>query len=482
MHPKESSQLLYLQIADRLRTMIAKGTYGVGDRVPSVRAFSQQLRTSPSTVVMAYRYLEAEGLLESRPQSGYYVRPVPIQPDGLHPNALKQAKAEPIPQEAIDLYLRILQETRRPDLLQFGAAIPNPALLPLERLDRCLSSAARSVRRTGPVYDFPPGCEQLRVQIARRNLQAGLEVSPDEIITTNGCLEALTLAFSAVCKPGDTVAVESPVYIGALQVLEHLSLKILEIPAHPVHGIDISTLRFALDHHTIKAVLVTPNFSNPTGSLMPDSHKAELVALLAQRQIPLIEDDIYGNLDHDDDRPRVAKSWDRQDQVILCSSFSKELAPGYRIGWIIPGRWHQAVLRLKTGLNVSTATIPQRAVAEFLAAGGYDQHLRRLRKTYRRFVCQTADAVERYFPRPTKILRPRGGHILWVELPRPFDAFGAYQLALESGISLTPGPLFTSRDDYRHHLRLNCAYWTPAAEGRFRQLGGLLSKTNRSTA
>jgi DNA-binding transcriptional MocR family regulator len=468
---------VYRQIADHVLRLIEAGTFQTGERVPSVRQLAREFRVSVSSAVLAYRHLETRGILESRPQSGYFVRhrPAPL----LSRAVKKDLKVGAVPTSHLDFYVRILTESRRPDLLQFGAAIPNPAHLPTERLDRFLASAARAVRRSGLVYDIPPGCEALRIQIAQRSLQAGLALAPDDLITTNGCLEALTLALRATCNPGDTVAIETPAYVGALQVLQFLNLRVLEIPASTETGMDLSALEFAMDHHEIRAVVVTTNFSNPTGSLMPDSNKSALVAMLADRQIPLIEDDLYGNLIHQGERPCVAKAFDRNGMVILCSSFSKELAPGYRIGWIAAGRWHDTVLRLKTGLNVSTATISQRALAEFLAAGRYDHHLRTLRKTYGRLVQETIAAVGRHFPAGTVCTRPRGGQVTWVRLPDSITAQEAYQAALEVGISVAPGPLFSPSGGYNHHIRLNCAYWSPEADPVFAKLGSRLHRLVR---
>ncbi|GFE56770.1 GntR family transcriptional regulator [Geobacter sp. AOG1] len=467
----QSKTPLYESVAGQISRLIEEGTFGPGARIPSVRALSRQLSVSINTVMEAYGLLEDRGVIEARPQSGYYVRArledLPAEP-GMSRPALSPTRVT-----TKELSRMILRDTRDTGLVPLGAAIPDPEHLPIDRLNRMLSTEARRHRVQSVSYEIPPGCEKLRVQVARRMVSAGCTLTPDQIITTCGCMEAVNLALLALCRPGDTVAIESPTYYNFLQALELLGLKALEIPTHPRDGISLDALRYALEHNRISACLVCTNFSNPLGSLMPDSRKQELVELLASHNIPLIEDDLNGDLSFSHERPRVAKSYDREGLVLLCSSFSKTLAPGYRVGWIAPGRYQTEIERLKGILTIADATPPQLAIAEFLANGGYDHHLRSLRRIHARQTALMAQAVGRHSPPGTRVTCPTGGFVLWVEFPPWVDSLALYEQALAAGITIAPGPIFSAAQKYRNCIRLNAGYWSERVERAIETLGQL---------
>src|SRR6185369_2376079 len=468
---------LYEEVAGQVARLVEEGTFGPGARIPSVRSLSRQFTVSVNTVMEAYGLLEDRGIIEARPQSGYYVRArmadLPAEPG--------MSRPAPCPTRVSirELATMIMRDTRNPDLVPLGAAIPNPEHLPVNRLNRMLSSEARRHSAKSVSYEIPPGCEKLRVQVARRMVSAGCTLTPDEIVTTTGCMEAVNLALFAVCRPGDTVAIESPAYYNFLQALELHGLKALELPTHPRDGMSLDALRYALEHNRVSACVVCTNFSNPLGSLMPDEKKRELVALLAAQGIPLIEDDINGDLSFSHERPRVAKSYDRDGGVLLCSSFSKTIAPGYRVGWIAPGRYQTEIERIKGILNVADATPPQLAVAEFLANGGYDHHLRSLRRVHARQTCLMAQAVGRHFPPTTRVTCPTGGFVLWVEFPEYVDSLVLYEQALAAGITIAPGPAFSAKQKYRNCIRLNAGYWSDRVERAIEDLGRLAAAMER---
>jgi DNA-binding transcriptional MocR family regulator len=473
--PGLEGERLYVRLAEQVTRLIEEGTLRPGDRLPSVRHQSRRQDVSITTVLEAYRVLESDGWIEARPQSGYFVScrvtHRPAEPECSTP------RPDPTPVSNSELCLRVLRDTRNPHLVQLGATVPDPAMLPYERLNRIQAALGRRLGGESVAYDTPPGCRELRVQLARRAMEAGCELSPDEIVTTFGCQEAVTLALRAVCRPGDTVAIESPAYYGIFQALELLGLRALELPQHPRHGLRVDALRAALNQHPIHACLFS-NFSNPIGACMPDEARRELVELLAGRGIPIIEDDIYGDLSFEAPRPRVARAYDRNGMVLLCSSFSKTLAPGYRVGWIAPGRFFRQVEHLKFFSSLSTATQPQLAVAEFLAGGWYERHLRRIRPIYARHVALVAQAVARHFPAGSRATRPEGSFIVWVELPERVDSLQLYQEALAEGITFAPGPIFSATGGYRNYLRLNAASWNPRIEAAIARLGALARATS----
>lgn len=462
---------IYEKIAYHIDRLIRKGTYRVGERIPSVRNLASQMKVSISSVVKAYFHLENLGIIEARPQSGYYVR---------HRTAQIVEETEPSFPTAVptlvsvnELVMMVMRDAGNPDLIPLGLAAPNPDNLPADRLNRILSNIGRRNKNQAVSYEFPPGCERLRVQLAQRALTTGCSLTPDQFVVTSGCLEAVMLSLRAVCNPGDTVAIESPIFYSLLQLIEVLDLKALEIPTHPGNGMSISALRYALEHNPVHACLVIPNFNNPLGSCMPDRKKEELVEILAEREIPLIENDVYGDLGFSRERPAVAKRFDKKGLVILCSSFSKTLAPGYRVGWVVPGRFQDRIERLKAVSNIGAATLPQLALAEFLATGGYDQHLRRIRGIYSRQTSQMALAVERSFPQGTRVNYPSGGFVLWVEMPRQVDSIRLYELALKAGITIAPGRIFSAEGKYGNFIRLNAAYWSKRIEDAVAVIGGL---------
>jgi len=321
---------------------------------------------------------------------------------------------------------------------------------------------------------MPPGCLALREQLARRSLDWGCPLSPDELIITCGAAEAVSLCLSAVARRGDTVAVESPTYYGILQAIEAQGLRALEIPTHPRLGLELGALEAALHKRKVAAVIVVPSFSNPLGGCMPEENRQRLVALLAARGIPLIEDDIYGDLHFGPVRPRPAKAHDREGLVMLCGSFSKTLAPGYRVGWVAPGRLREKVELLKYSHTMANPTLPSLALAAFLRGGGYDRHLRALRRQLEAQVRRMGEAVGEHFPEGTCVTRPEGGTLLWVELPRQVDALELHTRALAAGIGIAPGPLFSAQKRYGHCIRLSCGFpWSPRLEAALATLGSL---------
>ena len=409
---------------------------------------------SISTVLQAYRILEDERVIEARPQSGYFVRPKMWTPPAL-PEMSQPAK-RPTEVNICDLSMRVMEATRDPALVKLGAALPSPELLPSVALNRAMAAAGRRHPDAGNTYEIAPGNLALRTQIARRALDSGISLSADDIITTCGGTEAIQLCLRAVAGPGDTIAIESPTYFGILQCIEALGMKVLEIPTHPVDGVSLEALTFALDSHRVKACLFVLNFNNPLGSCMPDANKERLVRMLAERGIPLIEDDIYGDICFTPERPKTAKSFDRDGGVLLCDSFSKTLAPGYRVGWTVPGRFKKQILHLKMVSTLANATLPEMAIADFLATGGYDHHLRKLRRVYADKSAWMTRIICEHFPEGTKVTQPSGGQVLWVELPGHINSLELFERALVEKISIAPGPIFSAKQKFQNFIRLNC--------------------------
>ncbi len=473
MSQRQPLKPLYVRVADKLEQLIRAGTMKPGERIPSVRRACVQHGVSLTTVVQAYLLLENRGLVEARPKSGFFVRG---QLRGRAPEPLTSRPGHLITSVGVaGLQSRIFDAARMPQVVPLGAAYPDAGNLPVAKLSRIMASVARSAGARGIHYDMPPGSELLRRQIAKRSLDRGLSLSPDEIITTCGGTESLALCLRAVTKPGDVVAVESPTYFGLLEIIEELGLKAFEIPMHPRDGMDLDALERAVSRRRIAACVAVPNFNNPLGSLMPDANKRRLVEILARRDVPLIEDDINGGLHHSGARPRVAQAFDQNGSVMLCGSFSKTLAPGYRVGWVVPGRFYERVKALKLTSTLATGSLPQLAIAEFMANGGYDHHLRALRRNFAKQIQQMSEAVRAAFPPDIKITRPAGGFVLWVELPARVSALKLHELALAKMISIAPGPMFSATQGFQNFIRLNCGHpWSQEIERAVGMLGQMV--------
>ena len=442
----------YEALAQEIAESIALGQLRPGERVPSVREASRTRGVSPSTVFEAYYLLEARGLLEARPRSGYFVSHAAAwqqEPESSRPVAKERAV------EVSELVFQVLGHARNRALVPMGSAFPSPLLFPLPKLALATGKALRRLDPWRTVEDLSPGSATLRRQIGLRYLGMGCGVDAEELVITNGAMEALNLCLESVTQPGDLVAVESPTFYAALQALERHSLRAVEIATHPRTGIDVAALAAVMERHPVKACWLMPNFQNPLGSLMPDDAKQALVELLARREVPLIEDDVYGELYFGARKPRPAKAWDRAGLVMHCSSFSKTLAPGYRVGWVAAGRYAGEVAQRKLMSSIAAPLPSQEGLSEYLEHGGYDRHLRQLRATLAQHRQTTLRDIAKHFPPGTRATRPEGGYFIWVELPPKIDALELHRLALSQGISLAAGHLFSADHRFKHHVRIN---------------------------
>lgn len=463
---------LYRRIADSLRDSMLQGSLRPGDVLPSIRKLCRQRRISPATAMAAYAWLEAQGRIQVRPRSGYYVRDVTLE----LPKAplLSAPAASPTAVTVGDMVSRLLAPARRRDEIPLGAAVPALELLPTQALNALTGRVAREMGPEARAYLLPPGHASLRREIAKRSLLwgGGPGLHPENCLITSGCLEALNLSLRAVVKPGDIVAIESPTYFALLQAMENLGIRALEIPTHPRTGIDLDALDSALKRHAVKACLLSPNFNNPLGSLMPEANKERLYEMLAKRDLPLVEDDIYGDLHYGSQRPKPIKAFDKKGLVLHCASFSKTLDPGARVGWVSPGRYLERVSRLKVMNTLASATLPQAVLAQFLASGAYERHLRRLRPALEKQMNQLFQAVLRHFPADTKAALPEGGFTLWVELPKRVNAVTLAEAAEQKGIRIAPGPIFSPRGRFASFVRLSAGNpWSPRLEVAMETLG-----------
>ena len=465
----------YAALAADIEASILAGVLRPGDKLPSVRHTCASRGVSASTVFQAYYLLEARGLVQARERSGYFVR-AGLRRAPPEPEQASQPADQSIAVDVSERVFEVLESSMARDVVPLGSAFPSPLLYPLQRLSQALATSAKSLDPWRSVDDLTPGHADLRRQIALRYLAAGMPVSADDIVITNGALEALNLCLTAVTRAGDAVVVESPTFYAALQSLERMGLHAIEVPTHPREGIDLAALEATIVRHRPKACWLMTTFQNPLGSLMPEAKKKALVALTTRHGVALIEDDVYAELYFGDQRPLPAKAFDTEGLVLHCGSFSKSLAPGYRIGWAAPGRFARAVARHKLTSTLSASAPAQAALALYLERGGFDKHLRKLRAALAAQQAVFAQAVGHYFPPGTRATRPEGGYFLWVELPEGCDALHIHRQALAQGISVAPGPIFSASHAFMNCLRLNYGHtWNARTEQALATLGQIIA-------
>ncbi len=463
----------YRKLADEIEREIVEGGYRAGDKLPSLREAHSRTGLSITTILRAYAELEDRGVVEPKEKSGFFVKPqicniLPLP-------GFERHESKPRPVEVNALVDAITEIPEDPSMLSLGSAVPAPELLPLRQLAGAAKAASGIYRQHGGIgYGPPDGMPALRRQIARRSLEFEAMAHPEEILITSGCMDAIQLCLRAVAAPGDTVVVESPTFTCYLQLIEDLKMLALEVPADPKSGVDFPSLHKALTDHDVKACILNPNFQNPLGFEMSEASKQRVVELMAQRDIPIIEDDIYGELYFGASRPRPLKSFDRRGMVLYCSSFSKSLAPDLRIGWTMPGRFIERVRRLRFNSSIAPPKLNQVIVADYLEGNSYDRHLRKLRGALKHQTLNTALAIARHFPATARISAPGGGLILWVELE--VDGMKVFYEARRKKIFVLPGLISSITDRYRNCIRISCGNpWSERVEQGIQTLGGIVT-------
>ncbi len=443
---------LYEQLAQQLSDRIEGGYYQTGDKLPSIRQMSIAHQVSVSTVQEAYRLLEENRLAEVRPKSGYYVKnrhTVPTLPN------ISRPSQKPVEVSKWENILQLLHSHQTDGNLAFGKGVPDVNVGTLKPLTKLISEISRRSDVIKLAYDSLQGSEALRHQIVRLMVDSGCQLHYDDIVLTTGCQEALSCSMRAITSIGDIIAIESPSHYGFTQAIQALGLKALEIPTHPETGISLDALEMALEQWPIKALQVTPICNNPLGYTMPDNNKKRLVALANQYDIAIIEDDIHGDLTYSYPRPRTIKSFDTEGRVLFCSSFSKSISPAFRTGWCAPGRYLEKVKHMKYVSTAGGSILLPRTIAEFIAQGYYERHIRKMRAQYLNSRDHMLEWTHRYFPEGTRMSYPQGGFLLWVEFPQKIDTVALNNRLAQHHISVAPGVLFTVSKKYQHCIRLN---------------------------
>ncbi len=462
---------LYQQIADALAGAIEAGTLRRGERLPSVRELARQRGVSLATATQAYRCLEDRRLVEARPRSGYFAcAAVPRLPEP----AMSRPPQQPRRVDRHELAAEVMRLADDPSVVSFGTACAGPELFDPDRLRLALQRAAQRHRPLLTRYGFGPGQPALRRAIAREALSLGCDLDPERILTTHGAREAIALCLRAVTRPGDVVALESPTFFGFLETLEVLGLRALEIPTHPRSGLSIDALALALQTQPVKALLLVPTLQNPLGACLSLADRRRLAVLAAEHRLPVIEDVIYNDLAEQGPQRRAVRSFDRDGWVMLCSSFSKTLAPGVRLGWTEAGRWSEQVLQAKMATTGGQSPVLELAIADLLNQPGHQAQLRQLRRGIAERVDEARALIADSFPKGTRVTDPPGNFILWLELPRAIDVLALSEVCLAEGICIAPGSLFSTSERYRHCIRLGVGgRWDDRQRAALRRIGAL---------
>ncbi|HCG7228638.1 PLP-dependent aminotransferase family protein [Vibrio parahaemolyticus] len=445
----------YQELVEQLKRQIKSGIWHPGDKLPSLRRQSEHSGLSLMTVLHAYQILESQGWVTSQPRSGYRVAP------NIKSSNEPQAPAAVSWTEQVDInefIFDVLQGSKNPSMINFGFAYPDPSLYPRYHVNRAMSAAARNMPISTAFDNLPPGNEQLRTIIAKRYAAKGIEISPDEIVITAGALEALTLSLQACTRPGDWVVVESPAFYGALQSLERLGLKALSVRTDPVTGIDLDSLERALQTHDVKACWLMSNFQNPLGFTLTNEKKQKLIELTQRYNVPVIEDDVYSELHAENDSVYPLRMFDDMGNTMLCSSFSKSLIAGLRIGWVAAGKRALEVQKLQLMSTLATSAPVQMTLVHYLTSRNYESHLKQLRKKLFERKSKMTDLLNELLPEEVKVLSQSGGYFIWLELPKHIDALQIYREALKDNISIAPGKMFSLTEQYDHCIRLNASF------------------------
>ena len=466
----------YLKLAKDFERQLRTGVLRIGDRLPSVRQLRETHRISVATAIGCYAWLERQGYVRARPKSGFYVSRAPLT-DTLPPAIASTARG-PVPVRVGALGTVATRPPERRRVIDLGPAVVGPDLLPRNRLNQSLRLALSAFTDNAVRYEDCRGSVRLRRQIARLVFRQGVICSPEDIVVTSGSIEAYNLSIRAVARAGDVVAVESPGCFEILRALEAMQLRAVEIPHVPKRGIDLDLLATAAARHTIKAILLTATCHNPVGDCVDDGRKEMIVRFAAERQIPIIEGDAFGDLVFSGERPRPLKAFDTTGIVMQCSSLAHYVAPGFNLGWANAGRWQPEVERLKSFTNVAAAMLPQLALAEFLESGAFEKHLKQLRLALWESVDAARQEVLRTFPAGTRVSAPEGGFVLWIQLPDGFDGRSVQRAAAAEGIHLFPGPVFSPSGDYKSFVRIACGQPVELLRSAIRVIAASLARSS----
>lgn len=463
---QESQSSRYRQIAEQIKQAIHAGSLAPDSRLPSVRTLATQYNVSLTTALKTLRTLEDERYAVARPKSGFFVAPQRPASRAL-PAVSEQPRAIAPLDEQTELHLAMLGSDCR---VRLDLANGDSALYPIRRIGLLMRQMGYSKPALLGNTVKGTGYAPLKTEIARRAVDYGCNISADDILITNGCIEAISLSLRATTQPGDVVAVESPCYFVLLQMLHNLNLRVIEVEAGPEGYVNVATLTRLFQRKAVRVFLTLCNVNNPLGKSIPNEQKAYIARQADENDVVIIEDDIFGDTAFGERRPFPMRAF--SPNAILCSGFSKTVAPGIRIGWVHSVNYMRKIASLKYTSTMGTSVLSQAAVAELLRSGGYDAHLRKLRRELARQISEMRQSVLREFPAGTTVSDPEGGYVLWVAMPpQALNVRELFLKARNAGIGIAPGHIFATDQRYDNCFRLNAGFgWNAEVEQAIRQL------------
>jgi DNA-binding transcriptional MocR family regulator len=423
----------------------------VGTRLPALRVMARQHKVSMTTATKTYDYLQQTGWIYAQPQSGYFVA------NQIESISFPTLSSKDMEQRDPKRFAPLNGYNPASSLLSsFGTSMIAPGLQPTTALQRCIKRVTkRSVRQ---LFQYPdsPGEQGLRTALADHFRLENFSFSAQDIVITNGCIDAVRLAIESITKEGDTIAISSPCFSGLLDLLTALSRKVIEIPIKD-EGLDLEQLEFIMQQGLIQASLFSTSNMNPTGMTLPVAQKQMLSLLAAKYQIPMIEDDVYFELGHQKKNALPAKYWDKEGYVVWCGSFSKTLAAGLRLGWCLPGRYFTPYLKNQVATSFGVNGLIQSCMAEFINTGEYRAHVNRTRILLNHQIHSYRTFLVEHLPNNANISSPEGGMVLWVQIPN-LNAVQLEQDAQKHDIDIRSGACFSTHDFYHDCFRINCGW------------------------
>lgn len=443
----------YEQIIEHINISIKNKVLPEGAKLPSLRHICNQFTCSMSVAMQAYSELEMQGTITSIEKSGFFVIPaktkeLPLPQKAPHTLKITTPKTKPIISRVVDL-------SNNSSIISLGAGIPDKTILPLNKLNKIITRNTKEKPELLCTYTSGKGNLNLRNALISFLFKRGVIANSEDIIITNGCMEALSLAIRATTKENDIVAIENPVFFGLINLLRQLKRKVIEIPTDISTGINLDILEKVVKSNDVKICLVSSVFQNPLGFIMPEENKQKIVSLSKKFKFTIIEDDIYSETGFIQKTYRPISAYDNSNNVIYCSSFSKSISPGIRIGWIIPKKYIDICENMKFAESIGGPNLLQASMADFLTEGSYDYFIKHFRKKLANQMYAIKDAIKNYFPKNIKISNPHGGYFLWVELPSHIDSLKLFEEAITQGVSIVPGIAFTTTNRYRNCIRIS---------------------------
>jgi DNA-binding transcriptional MocR family regulator len=436
------------KLANHLKSMIIKGIWKAHEKLPSLRSQCEQSGLSLITVMNAYHELEAQGLIYSKEKSGYFVA---------ERHSLKNVHHHKV--EINSVVFHYLKSIQADSMVPFGSAFPNSQLLYSAKLIQTLGQLAKHRLSYEQTPSLPPGNFSLRHLIAQRYCMQGIVTDPSDIVITSGGLDALNLSLQAMTQVGDYILLQQTIFYGAWQAAERLGLKVITIPEHPEHGIDLDAFQNAIENYPIKVCWLMLNCQNPIGFTVPDDIKFKLFKLLEKHKIYLIEDDVYEELYFGHKKPLSIKSFDQDNLILHCSSFSKTLGSGFRVGWVHAGKFSEKIQHIQLMSTLSANSFIQNALVEFLSHRHYDKHLKMLRMSLEKNKKMFYQFLKQHLPSECSVHYYPSGYFLWIELPEGIDSMQIYETMLIENISIAPSQLFNANFSKKNnYLRLNCSF------------------------